>query len=101
MLFIVSEFQLANMSQFGTKEHGLHFQSLFPDRIDSKTSKKKRVPTPWKSVSYMKIGGVFQKPVAFTKVTGHGKRPPNVSVLFRGCGFEICEWLLADSITKK
>ena len=30
------------------------------------------------------------------RVTGHGKRPPNVSVLFRGCGFEICEWLLAD-----
>ena len=29
-------------------------------------------------------------------MTGHGKRPLNVSVLFRGCGFEICEWLLAD-----
>ena len=34
-------------------------------------------------------------------MTGHGKRLLNVSVLFRGCGFEICEWLLADSITKK
>ena len=30
-------------------------------------------------------------------MTSHGKRPPNVSVLFRGCGFEICEWLLAES----
>ena len=28
---------------------------------------EKRVPTPRKSASYMKIGGVFQKPVAFTK----------------------------------
>ena len=32
---------LLTMSQFGTKEHALHFQSLFPDRIDSKTSRKK------------------------------------------------------------
>ena len=38
-------------------------------------------------------GGAFQKPVAFSKgwMASHGKRPPNVSVLFRGCGFEICE----------
>ena len=33
-------------------------------------------------------------------MTDHGKRPPNVSVLFRGCDFEICEWLLAESIPK-
>ena len=48
-------------------------------------------------------GGAFQKPVAFSKgwMTSHGKRPPNVSVLFRGCGFEICEWLLAESIPPK
>ena len=49
------------------------------------------------------MGGAFQKPVAFSKgwMTGHGKRPPNVSALFRGCGFEICEWLLAESIPPK
>ena len=34
-------------------------------------------------------------------MTGHGTRPPNVSVLFRGCGFEICKWLLAESIPPK
>ena len=47
--------------------------------------------------------GCIPKPVAFTKdwMTSHGKRPPNVSVLFRGCGFEICEWLLAESIPPK
>ena len=50
-----------------------------------------------------RMGGAFQKPVAFSKgwMTGHGKRPLNVSALFRGCGFEICEWLLAESIPKK
>ena len=50
----------------------------------------------------MLVGGQ-QKPVAFTKgwMTGHGKRPLNVSVLFRRCGFEICEWLFAESIPQK
>ena len=86
--------------------------SLFPDPnraqikdcIDNKTVEKKGVPTPsgrahhrWCSWVGRKIGGAFQKPVAFTKgwMTGHGKRPPNVSVLFRGCGFEIVSgyWL--------
>ena len=44
--------------------------------------------------------GCIPKPVAFTKgwMTSHGKRPLNVSVLFRGYGFEICEWLFAESI---
>ena len=90
--------------------------SLFPDPnraqikdcIDNKTVEKKGVPTPsgrahhrWCSWVGRKIGGVFQKSVSFTKgwMTGHG--PPNVSVLFRGCGFDICEWLLAESIPQK
>ena len=81
--------------------------SLFPDPnraqikdcIDNKTVEKKGAPTPsgrahhrWCPWVDRKIGGAFQKPVAFSKgwMTGHGKRPPNVSVLFRGCGFEIC-----------
>ena len=55
------------------------------DRIDNKTVEKKGVPTPsgrahhrWCSWVGRKIGGAFQKPVAFTKgwMTGHGKRPP-------------------------
>ena len=47
--------------------------------------------------------GCIPKPVAFTKgwMTSHGKRPLNVSVLFRGYGFEICDWLFAESIPQK
>ena len=58
LLFIVSEFQLANMSQFGTKEHALHFQSLFPDRIDSKTSRKKSPNSSEERVIYEDWGCV-------------------------------------------
>ena len=57
----------------------------------------------WCSWVGRKIGGAFQKPVAFSKgwMPSHGKRPPNVSVLFRGCGFEICEvirWIYPPKI---
>ena len=90
--------------------------SIYPNRaqikdcIDNKTVEKKGAPTPsgrahhrWCSEVGRKIGGAFQEQVAFTKgwMTGHVKRPLNVSVLFRGCGFEICEWLLAESIPPK
>ena len=77
--------------------------SLFPDPngaqikdcMDNKTVEKKVVPTPcgrahhrWCPWVGKKIGGAFRKQVAFTKgwMTSHGKRPPNVSVLFNSPG---------------